>query len=279
MGGSILLLTGWKQTPEIKYFTSTPDFLAWTVLASILFGILPLCAIYGLLSIQKLKQWKYLSSSVFPLLILSILFFLPTILMSQFPSVFPRVDLPSFELRVNFIVLFSGLCVIPANISLILLNRCIQALSPKSSAFPREYLKLKEQLEMLLGIIGLIIGLGTLTTGGLQNTLTAFYKGYGVNLEGAFPPIFTVIYGGYFTTVLIVMYLPLERSLIELAKSFIDLHVNLSELRSGSWSSEYDKLKKAEEWLQLSNDWINLRTTLTIFTPLIGGLISYIIPK
>ncbi|MEO0836715.1 MAG: hypothetical protein AAFY16_12220, partial [Cyanobacteria bacterium J06642_3] len=129
------------------------------------------------------------------------------------------------------------------------------------------------------GIIGLIIGLGTLATGGLQNALIAFYKASGIDTQGVFPSILTVIYGGYFTTILIVLYLNLERSLVKLAKSFIKRCINLRGLWKKSWAEEYEKHKKAEEWLGLTNPWINVKSILLVFTPLVGGLISYIIPK
>jgi hypothetical protein len=91
----------------------------------------------------------------------------------------------------------------------------------------------------------------------------------------------------YFPTSLIAMhkklhkllYVSLERSTVELAKSFIDLHVQVPNLDSDSWVSAYEKRKKAEEWLKLTTPWINVKSGLAVFTPLIGGLISYIIPK
>lgn len=279
VSGSILLIPGWKRTQQVAYFVSTPEFLVWTALASILFGILPLCAIYGVLSIQRLKQWKYLKSSFLPLSVLLILFFMPPILMAQFPRVFPAVNLPSFEIRVNVITLLAGLSLVPAATSLVLMSKSIENLTPGKPNFPKEYLRLKEQLEILPGIIGLVIGLGTLTTGGLQNALTALYQEIGADLDGAFPPILTVLYGSYFTTILLIMYLSLSRSLTALAKSFIELHVKLPELSSDLWIPEYEKYKQAEEWLQLSNSWVNLRSSLAILTPLIGGLMSYVIPK
>ena len=169
--------------------------------------------------------------------------------------------------------------MVPATTSLVLISRSIEALSPRKPNFPKEYLKLKDQLEVLLGIIGLMIGLGTLTTGGLQNALATLFKEIGSGLDGAFPPILTVLNGSYFTTILLVMYMSLERTLTEVAKSFVEIHITLPELNSNSWMTEYERHKQVEEWLQLSHSWVNLRSGLAIFSPLIGGLISYVMPK
>jgi|GEM_PF-5653751 len=279
LAGNNLLLVGWQRTQQINYLTSTPEFLVWLALVSILFSILPLCAIYGFLCIQKLRKNRFSASSVWSLAILLILFFIPSITMGNFPEVFPKADLPSFKLRIDLIVLFCGVCATPAAISITLLNSYIQTLSPQKFDFPNEYFKVRDQLDGLLGSIGLIIGLGTLATGGLQNALAAYYKASGIVAKGVFPPILTVVYGGYFSVILILLYVSLERSTVELAKSFIDLHVQVPNLDSDSWVSAYEKRKKAEEWLKLTTPWINVKSGLAVFTPLIGGLISYIIPK
>ncbi|MEO0848944.1 MAG: hypothetical protein AAFY50_21320 [Cyanobacteria bacterium J06648_1] len=284
LGGNALLLSYWKDTPEVKLFTGTPEFLVWLILVTILFAILPLCAIYGYwsfkklnLSFQELMQKDFLIPLIPSFLILLTLFFYPSIITDKFAEVFPKHNLPSFEFRVNFIVLFSGLCALPAIMGITILNSYIQRISSNNNNFLKEYFKAKEQLDVLLGIVGLIIGLGTLATGGLQNALTAFYKASGSNIQGVFPPILTVIYGGYFTTILIVLYLNLEISLVELAKSFIEQQIELPEVQEKSWVEEYKKRKKVEEWLGLTNPWINIKSILLIFTPLAGGLISYII--
>lgn len=199
--------------------------------------------------------------------------------MGNFPEVFPKADLPSFKLRIDLVVVFFGICTTPAAISIILLSSYIKTLSPRRTDFPTEYFKVRDRLDGLLGSIGLIIGLGTLATGGLQNALAAYYKASGTVAEGVFPPILTLIYGGYFSTILIVIYVFIERSMAELAKSFIDLHMQVLSLDSESWDSAYEKRKKAEEWLKLTTPWINAKSGLAVFTPLVGGLISYILPK
>jgi hypothetical protein len=279
LAGNSLLLVGWKQTQQIKYLTGTPEFLVWLTLISILFSILPLCAVYGFSCLQKLGRSRLSSSSIGSLVILLILFFIPYVIMGKFPGVFPKADLPSFKLRIDLIVLFCGICTTPAAISITLLNSYIQTLSPQKAGFLSEYFKLRDQLDGLLGSIGLIIGLGTLATGGLQNALAAFYKASGIVAKGIFPPILTVVYGGYFSVILILLYVTLERSLMELARSFLDLHIQVPDLDSDAWISAYEKRKKAEDWLKLTTPWINVRSGLAVFTPLIGGLISYIIPK
>lgn len=277
--GSSLLLVGWQQTQPIKYLTSTSEFLVWLTLVSILFAILPLCAIYGFSCLQKLRISRFSASSLGSLAILLILFFVPYLMMGNFPDVFPEADLPSFRLRVGIIVLFCGMCATPAAVSIALLNSYIQTLSPQKADFLNEYFKVRNQLDGLFGTIGLIIGVGTLATGGLQNALAAFYKASGVITEGIFPPIHTVVYGGYFSVILILLYVPLEKSMEELARSFIELHIQLPNLDSDSWTSVYEKRKKAEEWLKLTTPLLNIKSGLAVLTPLVGGLISYIIPK
>lgn len=283
-GGSTLLLDNWGNTQNENLFTDTPEFLVWVVLVSILFSILPLCFVYGCLSFRELnwsckefKKVEYLIPFILSLSILVFMFFIPSIIMGKFRGGPPDYNLDSFQSKVNLVVLLSGISALPAIINLAYLNSYIKKLSPWQPDFLEEYFKVKKQLEVLLGIVGLIIGLGTLATGGLQNALTVFLAASG-NTVRAFPPIFTIIYGGYFTTILIVLYLNLERSLVRLAESFIRRHINLRRLWEKSWAEEYEKRKKAEEWLGLTSPWINIKSVLLVFTPLIGGLISYILP-
>lgn len=279
LAGSSLLLLGWEQTTQIQYLTSTPEYLVWVALVSILFSILPLCAIYGLLCIQKLRRNRFSVSSIFSLAILLILFLIPYVIMGSFPQVFPTADLPSFKFRIDLIVLFCGICATPAAISITLLDSYIQKLSPQRVNFPSEYFKVKDHLDGLLGAIGVIIGLSTLATGGLQNALAAFYKVSGTATKGVFPPILTVVYGGYFSIVLLLLYVSLERAILRSARLFIDQHIQMPNLDSDSWPSAYEKYKKAEEWLKLTTPWVNVKSGVAIFTPLVSGLISYIIPK
>ncbi len=283
-GGITLLLDNWGGTNNEKLFIKTPEFLVWVVLVSILFAILPLCFIYGCLSFRELnwsilKKVEYLIPFLISLSTLVFMFFLPSIIMYKFREGTPDYDLDSFQFKVRLVVFFSGIGVLPAIINLAFLNSYIKKICPRKDNFLEEYFKVKKKLEVLIGIVGLIIGLGTLATGGLQNALTVFLKA-SENIEQLpFPRIFTIVYGGYFTTILIALYLNLERSLVKLAESFIKRHINLPRLSDKSWAETYEKRKQVEEWLGLTSPWINIKSILLVFTPLIGGLISYIIPK
>jgi hypothetical protein len=280
--GNALLLVGWPQTPQVEYFTSTPDFLIWLSLVSLLFAILPLCALYGTMVAVRLRIWsrRYKGRSLFSLSLLFVLFFLPYTTLSHFPEILPPVDLPTFELRVNIVTLFCNLCAVPAAISLLLLHPAIKRLDPDSPQFLPAYFQNRTQLNGLLTAFALIIGLGTLTTGALQNALTALYTEFNIGSQGnTFPSILTAVYGGYFSLILLLLYWPLERALAEVGQQFLDSRIPLPQLTSDQWKDLHDKRQQARSWLNLDKSLLNLQSSLTILTPLASGLLSYLLPK
>lgn len=281
LSGNALLLISWPQTPQVQYFTSTPDFLVWLSLVSVLFAILPLCALYGVIVAIRLRAWrrKHTGQLLLALSTLLVLFFLPYITLANFPDIFPPTDLPTFELRVNTVTLFCGLCTTPAAISLLLLHRCIQALDPNHQRFTTDYFQTRAYLNGLLGVIALTIGLGTLTTGALQNALVTLYAEFGIGNENVFPPILTAVYGAYFSFILVLLHWSIERALVDAGEQFLDIHIPLPALTSEAWSTMQTKRQKTITWLGLDKALLSLRSGLTILTPLIGGLLSYLLPN
>lgn len=281
LGGNVLLLVGWPQTLQVQYFTSTPNFLVWLSLVSVLFAILPLCALYGAIVAMRLRAWsrKHRGRLLFALSILLVLFFLPYITLASFPDIFPPADLPTFELRVNTVTLFCGLCATPAAISLLLLHRSIRALDPHNPKFTAAYLQARTHLNGLLGVLALIIGLGTLTTGALQNALAVVYAEFGIGNENVFPPILTAVYGAYFSIILVLLYWPIEKALMDAGQQFLDAHIPLPALTSERWYAVQTKRQQTITWLSLDKSLLSLKSGLTILTPLIGGLLSYLLPS
>lgn len=279
LAGNMLLLVGWPSTPLVQTFIGTPEFLIWLYLVSLLFAILPLCAIYGtIIVIQLYSKGQRLSwRSLLALLILLVLFFLPFMTLAHFPKVLPPVDLPSFEARVETVTLFCGVCATPAAIGVLLMPGAIQQLNSDSSSFSKRYFQAKAQLNGLLGAIGLIIGLGTLTTGALQRALSVFYQASQLADDNAFPPILAIVYGAYFSVILILLYWPLEQGLHRRAKQFLDTHIPLPVPTSEDWEKVYAKRQIAINWLDCNNAKLTVRSGLAIFAPLLSGLISYLL--
>ena len=281
LGGNALLLVGWPQTLQVQYFTSTPDFLVWLALVSVLFAILPLCALYGVIVAIRLRarSRKYTGQLLFALCILLGLFFLPYVVMANFPDIFPATDLPTFEFRVNTVTLFCGVCATPAAISLLLLHRSIQSLDPHNPQFTTAYFQARSHLNGLLGAIALIISLGTLTTGALQNALAALYAEFGIGNDNVFPPVLTAVYGAYFSVILVLLYWPIEKALVDAGWRFLDNHIPLPALTSEIWSTVQTKRQQTITWLSLDKSLLSLKSSLTILTPLIGGLLAYLLPN
>ena len=278
--GNVLLLWPWPTTAQVEFFTGTPEFLVWLSLVSVLFAVLPLCAFYGLSVAMRLQRTvgPFSRRSLFALFILLLLFLLPFGTLAHFPDIFPLVDLPSFELRVNLVTLFCGICAEPIAISLIWLGLAIHQLRPEIDTFPEIYFLAKRDLSGLVGAIGLIIGLGTLTTGALQNALAVLYEEFGLANNQVFPPILAVVYGAYFSLILVVIYWPLEKALLDRASKYLDIHIPLPPLAAANWSERHSLRQQAATWLGLETALLTPRSALVIFTPLLSGLLAYLLP-
>jgi len=279
--GLAVVLLSPGETPQSVAFRQNPEFVVWLftiVVQATLFAILPLFLFKALI---KLKQ--YASKHIVKIVLSSLGF----LFLADLPSTFLGLGrLVSFsfplayhELRFRILTITGLLTTaLPASIGIWLVYSAL-TVSFKETHINKEsaghYLFLHRQLHIFLFILGLIVSVATLATGASRRALIAA----GIPAE-AFPLELVLVYGGYYTFLIALLYIPVYLSLIEFGRRLVDRFYPLSalELESEEWENTYEKRGKLEELLRLRvTAQQGLETGVAIFAPLLSGFISFLV--
>ncbi|MBD2110867.1 MULTISPECIES: hypothetical protein [Cyanophyceae] len=279
--GACVLLLSWPPSQELEAFRNTPDFVTWLFIVCILFSAIPFAFIHGLLALLHLKKKlasKNFLNIIWQLLLLIVIFSVPFLFFQAFGPVFRPGEILTLDVRTNIITILCGISVLPSILGLFSLSSLASKIRVDGESFLAEYFLLKNYLSSLIFSVSIIIGLGTLATGGLQRALQN-YADAGFT-SSPFPPVLTIVYGAYFSFILVILYFPSEVMLPKKGKLYILQHIEIPPLSSKDWSECHEKRLKAEEWLNIMKHPLsNLSSNLVILVPLLGGLISYLIPQ
>ncbi|MEA5448572.1 hypothetical protein VB780_08355 [Leptolyngbya sp. CCNP1308] len=278
--GVLTLKVAWPTSEGVEAFRNTSAFLAWMSVVSVLFAVSPIAAAYGMSVFLKLG--KTLPKIEF----INLTWFLIALMLSlgvqfyffrEFDFIFPSQEVATLRVRVDAIVISSILAFIPLAIALGYLAISVDKLNPNAVLFTEKYFLFRDYLFLITFFISLLIGLGTLATGAYQHTLQVHADaGF---IKDPFPPGLTVIYGAYFSLILIILYLPIELMLSQKGWEYIHLNFPIPSEKPEEWANSYDCRAKAEEWLNLKKQpFSSLSSNLVILTPLLSGLTSYLLP-
>lgn len=136
------------------------------------------------------------------------------------------------------------------------------------------YLRYREQLQRYLMILGLGVTLLTLATGALRQALIAAHA----TTADKFPVNLVLIFGGYYTLLLAMVYLPAYGTLIESGRRLRDAYCPLPEINSPEWEKILAKRKMLEDTLQLQMSFNqSLSAGITILAPLLSGIFSVLL--
>lgn len=274
------MLLGWPQTESIQKFVHSPPFIIWLTLICILFVLIPVACLYGALELKRLHTATFLRFSANILwffLVATGLCFIPLTVMSRFQEIFPQQQVATLAVRMNIVTIFCLLATLPSLLGLSVLAHTVHKLSPETTNFASQYFDARKSLNGFILSIGSIIGTGTLATGGLQQTLQTYAEaGY---IPSPFPPELAVLYGAYYSFVLFVLSLPVEILLHEKGNQFVDQRIPMPPIDSSNWSSSYSLRQQAMNFFGLKSSLLSqLRTSFGKLTPLIGGLLAYLLP-
>ena len=133
------------------------------------------------------------------------------------------------------------------------------------------------QMRRLLGVAGAIIGLAVLASGALQRATVPAYIP-----ETAFPPSAIVLYGAFFTGLLILVYLPahlsLRRFCVDIRNNYYPVE-SVPEPSSQEFSTWIDRRNQLDTLTQVNISLSQqLQASLFILAPLISAVIG-VVPK
>ena len=272
VGAGVLLLQPGEQGQE---FISAPQFKVW------LFFIIALMAFVAVTVAPVLKSLRRLQEHFVSSRREIILSSLALALLCAFPSLFPapfEERLAYHRIRMGLLLGAGVIVALMAVGGIWLVRAALRDLA--SSAEPGEkhiqtFLRLREQLQFFLSVLGILVGGLTLATGALRNTLVATTP----DLKG-FPPELVLVYGAYFTALVALIYAPTYIALVATGRKLVDDLWPMPPPRSDAWDDWYDRRKDLEELLQLQQGAVkNFQAGFAILAPLAGSIIAVLLGK
>jgi hypothetical protein len=276
--GSTLFLYDARSTDESTLFITTPRFLVWLffiVLQSILWSIATPVAWKSLRYIPINVQERI--RSVIEGIVAVIVAFLVLYLLPLLVSFAPATTSPLAHHEAKFLALtIIGLgCAIPIlggmrsiHAAAIRLGTAQEYTSQQLGTF----LQLRTQLQWYISVLGAMIGLATLSIGAARNAILDAIP------SANFPPEVVLIYGGYFSIFLVLVYITTYTQLINTGKHVRDVFFPLVTPSQPEWKEWHEGRKNFEEFLQLRlGTTESLQTSVTILAPLISGIISILL--
>ena len=277
--GTGIMVLGWPQTEAIQTLIYSHPFVVWVTLVCILFVLLPIAFLDGVLELKRLYAATFPKVSVNILwffLIAVGLFCLPLAVIRQSPRLFPEY-IATLESRMDAVVISCILAILPSLLGLSVLVHTVHELSPDRTNFTSRYFDARKSLNGFVLAVGSIIGIGTLATGGCQQTLQAHADAGFISF--AFPPELTVLFGAYHSFVLLMLSFPVEVLLHEKGTQFVEQSVPVPPVNSSGWAESCSLRQQVRDFFGLkSNILSQIRVSFGKLTPLIGGLLAYLLP-
>ncbi len=143
----------------------------------------------------------------------------------------------------------------------------------KVADFLSNHIRLRELSQLYLAAIGIVVTLVTLTNGANRNVMTALQPN-----GNSIPTSVVLVYGFYFTVVVILIYAPTYFSLLHTGFALRDRLYPVQQVEA--LGETVSRRKVFEESLQLNiNVEQSLRTGLIVLSPLLTGLVSLLLGK
>jgi hypothetical protein len=134
------------------------------------------------------------------------------------------------------------------------------------------FLQLRDELNVLLAIVGTIVGLGTLATGALRNAVVAV----GVK----FPSQYVLIFGLYYSALIALAYAPSYVAMRAAGEAIRDRGAPLVSPLDPKFGDVVAKRKTLDELMQLNlSASSSFKAGVAILTPLAGSLVALLIGK
>lgn len=284
VGVLILLYDYPLMNPDEKKFISTPQFKLWllAVAAQTVFWAVALGSMWPVVTSLSHHARKYKSELLVWVVLFAALIFAST----AFAASCPNYNFSRHLLKTRLHTYIGGLVAIVAGVGNVLVNiglRNILTVDLHASDLQhdeklqqdlvRNYLNLRSSLLHFLSILGVMLGLVTLSQSAKRNAIIA---------SGACAAEFgaekVLVFGLYYTLILILVFLPTFSILITTGRKLRDEILPIPSPQNEKWNSWCAKREKLEKILALSVT-ESLRAAIAVMAPVLGGLIPLIRTK
>lgn len=279
LGGVGLLLVGSSETERSAEFVRSPGFVVW---ASAIAAQTAFWAVVALPLWQHLvRLWRRTrrgraATVVLAMLLALIVVGLPLVsLARQFPW-----PLWGHQTKIRILTAIGGLFVgVPALTGMTLVHQWVRhrATGTIDKDDLLAALEAREELLRFLSVAGAMIGLAVLAAGALRKaTVPTFVP------ESDFPQEAVLLYGAFFTGLLLLVYVPAHLAVKQLATAVRDGYFRLSEMpepHADAFKPWIDKRGTLEDVLQLNVAPLQqLQASLFVLAPLLSGVITSLVP-
>jgi hypothetical protein len=188
----------------------------------------------------------------------------------------PSSLIPDMTLRIGVMTTLAGIVALVAAVSIWLIRGRVEALEAGGTltvAELRTYIRLRSDLERLLGYLGAVIGLAVLATAALRRVVLQAYT------DKPFPPEILLLYGVVLTLIVALVYLPTWATMQRTGSLLRDRVAPLPDPRSDHLEAQLQKRAALEDLLGLRvSAGTSFKAGVAILSPLLASLTS-LLPK
>lgn len=273
LSGAGAILFQARSTPESRELVEAPQFWLWFFLLALSAAV---AIISGMLVLNSLRQLKeYLAGNRIEIAVsclvvaLMFLFATPTMSLPQ------RLHVLRYH-RIKMLLLtgLNFLVALLAGVGIWLVHAALRTKLDKVEADSEQveaFLQLRDHLQRLLSILGLLIGVGTLAAGSLRNLLIST----GVAEKSDFPAELVLVYGAFFTVLVALIYVPTYALLVTVGRQICDAFFPFSSIEPESVAKWHSGRKSLEAILKVEvGVGQSFQTGVAVFAPLFSSLVS-----
>lgn len=275
-----LLLFDVNATEASSLFIQTSEFAVWLVLICVSCVVMfttPFILFDDLRKLWQNGRSHYLDLGI-SIFLVTLLYLIP-VLFSR-GSAGPAITFPLAHHNQKINILY-GLgffsTLLPATLAIWLIR---QALLDEFQAGKidtisvRRFNYYRDRLQRSIMILGILVSLVTLDTGALRSAVIAS----GNATPEQFPVIAVLIYGAYFTILLIFLYLPAYNTCRDAGREIREAYVPFPGPDDPDWDKALARRKALDEALQIQlSAKENLQTSVLILAPMLSGIISFLL--
>jgi hypothetical protein len=280
LAGVGLLLLGGFQTDRSEAFVRSSEFAVWATTIGVQTGFWAVVA--GPLWADLATVWRTARVGRPEMMALAAVLVLILVVFPLF-SAAAKIPWPLWgqQLKTRALTIIGGLLVgVPALCGVALVQQRVRPreMEPIDDADVRAALEARAQMLRFLSVAGAVIGLAVLAAGALRKaTVPTFVR------ETDFPQEAVLLYGAFFTALLLLVYVPAHLALKRLGLRIRDHYFPLSGMPdpdADSFRGWLDKRTTLETLLQLNvTPTQQLQASLFILAPLLSAVITSLVPR
>lgn len=276
-----ILLIGYKGTDRSELFVHSSGFAVWAVVIGAQTAYW--AVVSGPLWVELTAVWRQGSPGRSSTLALAVTLIL---ILVVFPtvSIVARAPWPLWghSGKIRALTIIGGLAVgVPALMGIALVQQQVndQVAGPVDKDDVPAALRARSQILRFLSVAGAVIGLAVLAAGALREATVP----PGLVLADDFPAEAVLLYGAFFTGLLLLVYVPAHLALRRLGTRIRDTYFPLSQMPApddDAFRGWLDQRTHLETVLQLNvTPSQQLLASLFILAPLISAVLTSFVPK